>query len=431
MAVPETSLSLVDERTKGVPPGVGPFDIGDIGARNWNLLREDLILPVAVLKQSELEHNSKWMKDFLAANGMKISPHGKTSMSPELFDLQQRDGAWAMTFATVHQVLVGRSFGHKRIVMANQLVGRAGIRAILEELKADPEFDFYCLVDSVETVEALVAGCDETDPGRPLQVLLEIGYADGRTGCRDRAGAMAVLDCIARHRGRIVLAGIEGFEGYMRGKDGVDTETLIRNYLGFVVDMAEHCLTNRLFDRKTPILSAGGSVYYDIVAKLFNERGMTGAFLVLLRSGCYLTHDDILYRKAFAAIRSRSPELTDMDGGLRPALEVWAYVQSLPEPGRAIVNFGKRDVGYDDLPVPLKHFRPGRDSEPYEIREGFKVARLNDQHCHMDIPEKSGLAVGDMIAFGISHPCLTFDKWRMMYVTNDRYDIVSAARTFF
>jgi D-serine deaminase-like pyridoxal phosphate-dependent protein len=61
---------------------------------------------------------------------------------------------------------------------------------------------------------------------------------------------------------------------------------------------------------------------------------------VVLRSGCYLTHDDGLYARA-----SPLPEL-------RPALELWARVLSCPEPGLAIAGFGKRDAPYDiDLPV--------------------------------------------------------------------------------
>jgi D-serine dehydratase len=36
-----------------------------------------------------------------------------------------------------------------------------------------------------------------------------------------------------------------------------------------------------------------------------------------------------------------------------------------------------------------------------------------------------------MVAFGISHPCTTFDKWQVLFVVNDRYDIVSAVKTWF
>ena len=41
------------------------------------------------------------------------------------------------------------------------------------------------------------------------------------------------------------------------------------------------------------------------------------------------------------------------------------------------------------------------------------------------------LPVGDMISFGISHPCTTFDKWQLLYLVDDDYRVVEAIRTFF
>ena len=54
-----------------------------------------------------------------------------------------------------------------------------------------------------------------------------------------------------------------------------------------------------------------------------------------------------------------------MDPGLQPALQVWAYVQSLPEPGRAIIALGKRDAAFDaGLPTPALRYRPGQAAPP-------------------------------------------------------------------
>ncbi len=35
-----------------------------------------------------------------------------------------------------------------------------------------------------------------------------------------------------------------------------------------------------------------------------------------------------------------------------------------------------------------------------------------DQHAFMVVAPGTALAIGDIIALGTSHPCLTFDKWR-------------------
>jgi D-serine dehydratase len=86
---------------------------------------------------------------------------------------------------------------------------------------------------------------------------------------------------------------------------------------------------------------------------------------ILLRPGCYLTHDVGIYRHAEQRIHSQNPIARDMGSSLLPALQLWAYVQSVPEQGRAIIALGKRDAAFDaGLPQVSLHFRPGRDQQP-------------------------------------------------------------------
>ena len=35
-----------------------------------------------------------------------------------------------------------------------------------------------------------------------------------------------------------------------------------------------------------------------------------------------------------------------------------------------------------------------------------------------------------MIAFDISHPCLTFDKWRQVLLVDEQYRVIDVAETF-
>jgi len=217
MDLSEILATPVDGRTKGYPAGIPGSTIGAIGKQGWNLLREDVPLPAAVLRQSAMDHNSKWMRAFLARTGAKIAPHGKTPMSPQLFDLQLKDGAWAITLATAQQIAVARRYGVQRIVMANQLVGRQAIRYVLDELKRDPGFDFYCLVDSPETVAILAEAAKAANIGRPLQVLLEGGMAGGRTGVRDQETGLNVARAVQAAAPFLALRGVEGFEGLVAG----------------------------------------------------------------------------------------------------------------------------------------------------------------------------------------------------------------------
>ncbi len=131
---------ILDDTLKGIPGGVDPFPVSAAGAQQWNLLAEDLPLPLAILKRSAMDHNSTWMRRFLDTSGAVLAPHGKTTMSPQLFHRQIEDGAWGITLATVDQIQVARRFGVQRILLANQLVGKQAIRYIMDTLGQGPEF---------------------------------------------------------------------------------------------------------------------------------------------------------------------------------------------------------------------------------------------------------------------------------------------------
>lgn len=418
--------SLLDATVKGVPACAGTVRLADVGTKRWNLLAGDLPLPAAVLHYDRLLANSAWMTAFTEANGLRIAPHGKTTMAPQLFALQMAAGAWAITVATTQQLAVCRRFGVPRVLLANQPVGRAAIDACFSVLSGDDPIELHCLADSVEGVAALAEGASRDAPLSPLGVLVEVGVEAGRTGARTRDAALEVANAVAAAPG-LALTGIECFEGILPDTAAVD------RLLDDVLGLAEACHAQKLFADGAPIvLSAGGSAFYDRVGERFEQADLGGREVVkVIRSGCYLTHDTIGYDAAYGRIL-RETRLTLPPGRLEAAIEVWAHVQSRPEPGRTILTMGKRDVSHDaGLPVPVAWFRPGAMSAPAPMPRGYAVLALNDQHCHLGTPGESPLAVGDMVAFGIGHPCTTFDKWGLLMVIDPDYTVVDAVRTFF
>jgi D-serine dehydratase len=421
----------LDGRTKGIPAGAR-LALDDVAARGWNVLREDLPLPLALLKQSALEHNAAWMRAFQQLTGVVLSPHGKTSMSPQLFRRQLADGAWGITVATVQQLRVCREHGIARVLMANQLIGRQAIAYVLAELARDPAFAFYALVDSIDGVDMLASATAAANPGRPLNLLVECGVEGGRTGCRSLADALAVAQRVAEARPHLRLAGVEGYEGSVPGATATEKEANITAFVDRVGDVARECALRGWLDAADPVLlSMGGSAYFDMVTRLPRELADRAAQIVI-RSGCYLTHDSDSYAQAAHRMRERMPAIAALGEGLRDAIEVWAYVQSRPERELAILAMGKRDVSHDlHLPFARMSFRPGRDARPQPLAEGFAITALNDQHAYLQVPHDADVAVGDMIGCAISHPCTTFDKWRFLPIVNDAYDVVDAVTTYF
>jgi D-serine dehydratase len=99
-----------------------------------------------------------------------------------------------------------------------------------------------------------------------------------------------------------------------------------------------------------------------------------------------------------------------------------------------VVGLGKRDVSHDvELPVPLLASPAGGGGRGAirAVDGRLRIVALNDQHAWVDLPADDPLAVGDLVGCGISHPCTTFDKWRLIPVVDDDYRVVDAVHTFF
>jgi D-serine dehydratase len=406
----------------GMVPGVS-VHLADAARLDWNLLDEDVSLPAAVLYADRMEHNLKWMQAFVAEYGVKLAPHGKTTMAPQLFRRQLDAGAWGITLATAHQVRAAYRGGVHRVLLANQLVGKRNM-GMIAELLTDPNFEFHCLVDSADNVDQL--GTFFSDVNKQINVLLELGVEGGRTGIRDDAQRDAVLAAIARWPDTVKLTGVELYEGVLQD------ESKVRAFLQHAVDVTRSLVAQGKIERRPAILSGAGSAWYDVVADEF-AKANSDAIEVILRPGCYLTHDVGVYKKAQNEIFARNPIAKKMGEGLKPALQLWAYVQSIPEPDRVIIGLGKRDAAFDaGMPEPARHFRPGtqlpRDVTP---GEGWEIFGMMDQHAYLRIKPGDDIKVGDMIAFDISHPCLTFDKWRQILIVDAKYRVKEVVETAF
>jgi D-serine deaminase-like pyridoxal phosphate-dependent protein len=390
------------------------------------LLGGDFLLPVLVLRESALAANIAAMASYCASAGVYLAPHGKTTMAPQLLCRQLAAGAWGVTAATVSQVQVFRAFGIARILIANEVVDPAAIAWLGAELAADPEFDCYCFADSLAGVELLTAGLAPVlaGPGRQLGVLVELGQPGGRAGCRSVADAARVAAAVAASPS-LRLAGAAGYEGSIGHDD--DPETLAA--------IAAFCRDLRRLGALLPglgtdgdyLLSAGGSAYFDIVVQELTGPADDGTEpVVLLRSGAYVTHDHGFYQRLSPGGRTGRPGPV-----LTPAFELWAPVLSRPEPGLAIIGAGRHDVAFDqDQPVPLRALAAGRAEAALPVT-GMHVSSLDDQHGYVRLPPESGLGPGDLVCLGISHPCTTFDKSRVIPVIDDEYRVIDAVHTFF
>lgn len=395
---------LLGPTTKGVWAPT-PVTRSEFVAAGHTLDDGSLTWPAMTLDADALAHNIGELAAFTQRHGLAFAPHGKTTMSPELFAAQLDAGAWGITVATGNQLLAAHAFGVRRLLVANEVLDPTVLRWIAS---VDDAEILFC-VDSVEAVDIAAVAVD----GGRLRVLLEVGHAAGRTGVRTGDQALAVAQRVAQVEG-VELAGVSAYEG------GLPDVATARDFLTEVLAIAEMLVGAGLLADHV-VLSAGGSAFFDAVADVLGVPAVAGVpSTTILRSGSYVTHDHGTYVE--------ETPFTRIVGDLHPALRVWAQVSSTPEDGLAIVGAGKRDVPYDaGLPVPLRRHRSGE--QPVAV-EGWTVARTNDQHAYL---EGSGtdLRVGDLLELGISHPCTAFDKWRAIPVLDADHRVVDVVTTWF
>ncbi|NRF66290.1 amino acid deaminase [Aquincola sp. S2] len=413
---------LLDPTSKGYPASAPPLRRSQIGAQGWSVLDGDLPLPLAVIKRSALQHNLQWMQRFCDERGIGLAPHGKTSMSPQLFQRQLHAGAWGLTLATVGQARVAVEAGARRILIANQVLADADLRAIAALKTQHEGLRLLFLLDSIAQLELIEA----RQPATPFEVLLEVGLPGGRTGCRTTEAATE-LARRAHASPAVTLAGVECYEGLAAQGDDAQDRAFTDALMQRVTEIALLADRENLFDNDEVIVSAGGSAIFDLVVPGLKPQ-LTRKVSGLLRSGCYVTHDQGNYRRLVSLVNQRVG-CSDAEG-LQAAMEVWAVVQSLPEPGLAILAVGKRDISSDlGWPIPLQVIARGRRTlQP--VPADWTISGLNDQHGYLR-GELGSLAVGDRIVLGLSHPCTTFDKWRWMPIVDDAYRVIDAIVTCF
>lgn len=411
----------LDWRFKGMPDA--GVSIAEFAARGPDLFTGGFHPPVLTLDDAAIQHNIETLHGWASAHGIALAPHGKTTMAPRLFERQLRAGAWAITAANFSQLRVCRAFGVSRILLANQLVDAGALRWIAEQSRADPRFECWCFVDSVDVVDRMTEALLDTDFRFP--VLVELGDQHGRTGARGQQAAMHVARAAAASP-RLRLAGVAGYEAALAHDTDAASLSAVDQFLRGLRSLLLTCAGEALLEGQV-LVSAGGSAYFDQVGQVLTEPWPTGLdVLPVLRSGAYLTHDSGFYERISPL--GEHPRMSSTER-LRPAMRLWAQVSSMPEPGLALLTAGRRDVSFDQgMPTP-EVLRSGGAMVPLT---GARITKLNDQHAFCSVPLDSGVRVGDWIGLGASHPCTVFDKWQLIpLVGKDGATVTGFVRTFF
>ena len=396
-----------------MPIAAKGLSIPDFLSTKPNLFTSDFQFPIMILRDSALENNIKRMASYCKSLGFELAPHVKTSMSPQISQRQIDAGAWALTVANFSQASMMYASGFNRLIIGNEVVEPTSI-AEIAKINGSGAGQIIFYIDSLAGLKIAQDSITNVADAK-LNVFMEIGAVGARTGIRDLELLKIILAEIAKDE-RIYVRGVSGFEGVVPGgnrdSDGIEK---LRIFLRHIVAAAK--ITAPFIREDKIIISGGGSSFFDYVAEEFAKYEGDAQFI--LRSGGYVSHDHIGYENMYPFMGAPDSER------FYPALELWARVLSVPEADLAMLNYGKRDAG-NDLHNPLPILKLGKKPEAFK----GEIEKLNDQHAFMKISPGT-VAVGDIIGCGISHPCTNFDKWRLLPLVNDNYDVIDLVHTHF
>jgi len=421
----EVLAEPVDWRFRSFPIVEPAPTIGEVGAMGWNARDGGFSPPVLVLRESALDHNVALMANYCRRHGVSLAPHAKTPVAPQIVERQLAAGAWGVTVPNLHEGHLFRRLGVQRILIANEVVDDATLRWIAGELDRDADVEILSLVDSEVAVKLMDERLDAAGSSRRLRVLVELGFPGGRCGCRTNVEALAVADRVRASR-HLEVAGVEAFEGMVAPGPIEQRLEAVDALIGRMRSLMVALDGRGLFEPgRERIVTAGGSLFFDrVVEGLKGSWQLAAPPHVIVRSGVYVTHDGGEYEE-FSPLAGRA----GYGPRLRQALELWAHVVSRPEPELVILGFGKRDASYDhELPRPFA-VRTAVGERQVD-RSDLEVFLLHDQHARVHVRRDLELEPGDLVGLHISHPCTTFDKWRLVPLVDDGYRVTGAVRSY-
>ncbi|UFU03585.1 alanine racemase [Ruania suaedae] len=405
-------MTTLGPQHKSFPSRTWGLELDDLASLGLRV--SDLSTPLVTLSADALRHNTDRMARWAQESGVQLAPHGKTTMAPALWQMLLDAGAWGITVATGWQAQVALTHHVPRVMIANEVLDPHLLGWLASAAHAGRVVLWCDSLAGVEAAERAAAAA-----GGSLEVIVDLGGTEGRTGVRSVPEALTVAEAVLA-AGHLRLVGSGGYEGALAHDRGAASLAEVRTWCARLAGLHEQLLER--FETDNPILTASGSLYFDVVgAALAGASGTSGtASTVVLRPGAAQIHDHGHYGHL-------SPLAADTDP-LRPAALGWARVVSAAEPGLVVLDGGKRDFAYDLVLPDLR----GRDGAPLPDLE---VSALNDQHTLVRTPPGAGPAIGEVVRLGMSHPCTILDKWRLLPLIEEAGSedplVVGAVETWF
>jgi D-threonine aldolase len=166
--------------------------------------------PCLVVDAEALRTNCRTAASQAQTSGVAIRPHVKAhKCSTILREQLEAGGATGVTCATAYEARAVAALGFEDILVANEVVSRAGIEALIGA--AQLAENLVVAVDSPRAIEAASAVAQAA--GREIGVLVDIDVGSGRCGVAPDSDAIWQLSQLALRHHELRFEGIMGYTG--------------------------------------------------------------------------------------------------------------------------------------------------------------------------------------------------------------------------
>ncbi|HEY3298305.1 MAG TPA: DSD1 family PLP-dependent enzyme [Armatimonadota bacterium] len=336
--------------------------------------------PALLLDIRAVESNVRKMSSFFEGRECRLRPHCKTHKLPLIARMQMEGGAIGITCSKIREAEVMMAAGIQSVLIANEIVDPGKIRRLVNLTRYG---EIIVCVDNFDNAAA-ISDCAGS-AGTKMNVLVEINAGINRCGV---AAGEPTVDFVRRISSLdgLVFRGLMGYEGGVFIDDPAEKERICRESNARLVDTANMV---REDGHPVEIVSAGGS----------NTYAQSGIYpgITEVQVGSYVTMD--IHNREF-----------NID--FEQAVSVLATVISRPEPGRAVIDAGKKCLSTDN-------------GLPEIMRGGTSLFALNEEHGHVRIENPSDeLKVGDKLLLIPSHGCTTIPYFDDYVIVRD--DIIES-----
>ena len=345
---------------------------------------DELVTPALVVDRPTLMRNIATMSDALAGTGVGLRPHTKVQKSVDLARLQVGAGAVGVTVASVWEAAAMASGGIADILIANEVVGPAKVRAVAA---LAGQARIGVVVDDARNVAQLSAAASAA--GTELDVLIDLDVGMARCGARSLEAAVGLAELVDASAG-LRLRGVQAYEG--------------------------HCMLEPVLDERVRLATEA----MDYAARVLDAIAARFPKAVTLSGGGTGTY----------AITGRHPRVTELQAGsyvfmdafhgnLVPDFQVSLQVLTtvMARHGDTVIlDAGRKSVGIDFVLPPITGY-------------DYVARYYAEEHALFDVDERLTADLGDRLSLTCGYAPTTVNLHDVIFVV-DAGQVVDAWPVF-